>query len=81
MDYSYTMQMRPTPRNIANVSWIEGGRRAAFAAERAAYGIEVAPGEFVSFNGVSPSVWDTKKVAQFIADTTDFSEVATVKAA
>lgn len=60
----------PRPRNLAGVAWrSRDGRRAAFAAARPGFGVEVAPGVFLASDGERPSVWSTKAVAAVIAAT------------
>lgn len=58
-----------TTTNLTDVTWTEAGRRTGFAAVRAAYGIVNEQGQALSFNGTSPSVWDTKRIADSIAST------------
>lgn len=57
------------PLNMAGVSWIEAGRLATCAAARPGFAVQViATGEVLSKDGVSPSIWRTKAVAQVISD-------------
>jgi hypothetical protein len=57
------------PLNMAGVCWTEDGRRATCGASRPGYAVQVAAtGEVLSRDGVSPSIWRTRAVAQVIAN-------------
>jgi hypothetical protein len=58
-----------TVTNLTDATWTEGSRRVGFEAKGATYGIVNDRGQALSFNGVSPSVWDRKNIAQQIAGT------------
>ncbi len=58
----------PTARNAAGVHWMMNGRKATFAAERPGFGVVDSQGRWLSRDGVTPSVWETKKVAAIHAE-------------
>lgn len=56
------------PLNMVGVNWVEKGRQATFESSRPGFAVQVvATGEVLSRDGVSPSVWRTKAVAQEIS--------------
>jgi hypothetical protein len=71
------------PINLANVAWREGEHKAMFSSSRPGWGVEViATGEVLqAMRSTQPAAWDTKAIAQIIANhPSDFATMATIKA-
>lgn len=57
-----------TAQSIKGLRWIEQGKVGAYVNERG-FGVINEAGQWLSFDGATPSVWDRKAIAVEIATT------------